>query len=278
MSTMSQRSGVPEHPFLSHLLALLSVYELESNIDPKPSAGTPAIPLPRYEGPRDFQTDAIERSLANLAHRMHVAEEKLGTVHLCTPNRGDTRPDDDKPDDSPLIVPPSPLRAVAFESSMSAVEELRLLKAQISDVVRVCNAVAMGDLGHKITVSAQGVVMEQFKDVVNTMVDNLRKFAKEVAQATRVDTDSYVSDNSNWIVYLCKCDYTRMFWGRPTVVEGIRGTWWDLTSDVKGLASQFRTTVRSTAIVTTAVARGDLSQLLDFDAKGESLEFKACPW
>ena len=55
------------------------------------------------------------------------------------------------------------------ESDMSAVEELRLLKAQVSDLVRVCNEVARGDLCQKVTVPVQGVVMVQVRNVVNTM-------------------------------------------------------------------------------------------------------------
>jgi len=74
---------------------------------------------------------------------------------------------------SPLVVPPGPLATAAFESGMSAVEELRLLKAQVQDVARVCNAVARGDLSQKITVPVQGVVMVQLKDVINTMVSPL---------------------------------------------------------------------------------------------------------
>ena len=73
-------------------------------------------------------------------------------------------------DGSPLVVPPGPLAAAAFESGLSAVEELRLLKAQVQDVARVCNAVARGDLSQKITVPVQGVVMVQLKEVINTMV------------------------------------------------------------------------------------------------------------
>lgn len=72
--------------------------------------------------------------------------------------------------DSPLVIPPGPLAAAAFESGMSAVEELRLLKTQVQDVSRVCQAVARGDLTQKITVPVQGVVMVQLKDVINTMV------------------------------------------------------------------------------------------------------------
>jgi osomolarity two-component system sensor histidine kinase NIK1 len=71
---------------------------------------------------------------------------------------------------SPLVIPMGPLAAAAFESGMSAVEELKLLKAQVQDVARVCNAVARGDLSQKITVPVQGVVMVQLKDVINTMV------------------------------------------------------------------------------------------------------------
>ncbi|KAF8484303.1 hypothetical protein JB92DRAFT_2650439, partial [Gautieria morchelliformis] len=58
------------HPFLSHLVAVLSVYEL----------GPTSTPLPRYDGPRDRQTEVIERSLANVARRMHTAEDGLATI------------------------------------------------------------------------------------------------------------------------------------------------------------------------------------------------------
>jgi len=78
--------------------------------------------------------------------------------------------DNSPPGSSPLVIPMGPLAAAAFESGMSAVEELRLLKAQVQDVARVCNAVARGDLSQKITVPVQGVVMVQLKDVINTMV------------------------------------------------------------------------------------------------------------
>jgi osomolarity two-component system, sensor histidine kinase NIK1 len=71
---------------------------------------------------------------------------------------------------SPLVIPMGPLAAAAFESGMSAVEELKLLKAQVQDIARVCNAVARGDLSQKITVPIQGVVMVQLKDIINTMV------------------------------------------------------------------------------------------------------------
>jgi methyl-accepting chemotaxis protein len=65
------------------------------------------------------------------------------------------------------------------------VEELQLLKDQVQDVARVCNAVARGDLSQKITVVVQGVVMVQLKDVINTMVDKLGQFAKEVTRVSQ---------------------------------------------------------------------------------------------
>ena len=72
---------------------------------------------------------------------------------------------------SPMIIPADgALAAAAFESGISAVEELGLLKAQVQDVARVCNAVACGDLSQKITVPVHGDVMVQLKEVINGMV------------------------------------------------------------------------------------------------------------
>jgi osomolarity two-component system sensor histidine kinase NIK1 len=97
---------------------------------------------------------------------------------------------------SPLVVPPGPLVNAAFESGMSAVEELRLLKTQVQDVARVCNAVARGDLSQKITVHVQGVVMVQLKDVINGMVDKLGQFAREVTRVSQeVGTEGCVSSS-----------------------------------------------------------------------------------
>ena len=87
--------------------------------------------------------------------------------------------------DFPLVVPPPPLIDAPFESDMGAVEELRLLKAQISDVARVCNAIARGDLSQKVAVPVHGVVMIQFRDVVNSMVEKLDLFASELTRVSQ---------------------------------------------------------------------------------------------
>ncbi|TFK35673.1 hypothetical protein BDQ12DRAFT_580577, partial [Crucibulum laeve] len=54
-----------QDPFRSHLVALLSIYEL----------GPKGAPIPRWDGPSDWQTDSILRSLSALAKRMWTAEE-----------------------------------------------------------------------------------------------------------------------------------------------------------------------------------------------------------
>ncbi|KAF8603344.1 hypothetical protein BDV93DRAFT_393765, partial [Ceratobasidium sp. AG-I] len=61
------------HPFTAHLVAVLSIYEL--------GPGRPgAAPLPRYDGPRDWQTDAVERALGRVAARMYAAEAELAAL------------------------------------------------------------------------------------------------------------------------------------------------------------------------------------------------------
>ncbi|EKM75241.1 Tco1 HAMP domain related type IA HK [Agaricus bisporus var. burnettii JB137-S8] len=148
-----------------------------------------------------------------------------------------------------------PLAHAAFESGMSAVEELKLLKAQVQDVARVCNAVARGDLSQKITVPVQGVVMVQLKDVINTMVDKLGQFAKEVTRVSQeVGTEGKL--------------------GGQALVLDVEGTWRELTGVVNKLAANLTSQVRSIAKVTKAVALGDLSKQIEVDARGEILDLK----
>jgi hypothetical protein len=63
-----QDSQTPMDPFKSHLVALLSVYEL---------GPFPPVPIPRYDGPADWHTDTILNSLSLLARRMWSAEELI---------------------------------------------------------------------------------------------------------------------------------------------------------------------------------------------------------
>ena len=112
-----------------------------------------------------------------------------------------------------------------------------------------------GDLSQKITVDAQGEILE-LKSTVNTMVDQLGSFADEVTRVAReVGTDGRL--------------------GGQAVVPNAAGTWRDLTVNVNELASNLTMQVRNIAQVTTAVARGDLSQKITVEARGEILELKS---
>ncbi|KAK7020729.1 histidine kinase osmosensor, partial [Paramarasmius palmivorus] len=157
---------------------------------------------------------------------------------------------------SPFVVASNgALATAAIESGLSAVEELRLLKAQVQDVARVCKAVADGDLSQKITVPVQGMVMVTLKDVINTMVDKLGQFAKEVTRVSQeVGTEGKL--------------------GGQALVLDVEGTWRELTGVVNKLAANLTSQVRSIAKVTKAVALGDLSKQIEVDARGEILDLK----
>src|SRR3712207_7237033 len=60
--------------------------------------------------------------------------------------------------------------------------------------------------------------------------------------------------------------------GGQADVPGAFGTWRDLTDSVNGMASNLTDQVRQSAVVTTAVANGDLSQKITVETKGEVAE------
>src|SRR5436853_574563 len=129
------------------------------------------------------------------------------------------------------------------------------LTSQVRNIAHVATAVATGDLSQQITVDAQGEILE-LKSTLNTMVDQLGSFADEVTRVAReVGTEGKL--------------------GRQAGVEGVSGTWRDLTENVNFMASNLTDQVRSIAQVTTAVAKGDLTQQITVDARGEILELKS---
>jgi HAMP domain-containing protein/signal transduction histidine kinase/ActR/RegA family two-component response regulator len=129
------------------------------------------------------------------------------------------------------------------------------LTTQVRNIATVTTAVANGDLSRKITVDARGEILE-LKSTINVMVDQLRSFAAEVTRvAKEVGTEGKLGGQAD--------------------VKGVSGTWKDLTDNVNVLAANLTTQVRNIAKVTTAVARGDLSQKITVDAKGEILELKS---
>ncbi|GLW51655.1 histidine kinase [Streptomyces sp. NBRC 14336] len=126
------------------------------------------------------------------------------------------------------------------------------LTAQVRNIAQVATAVARGDLSQKITVDARGEILE-LKNTLNTMVDQLSSFAEEVTRVAReVGTEGIL--------------------GGQAEVQGVSGTWKDLTQSVNFMANNLTIQVRNIAEVTTAVAKGDLSKKITVDAKGEILE------
>src|SRR3712207_1424305 len=87
------------------------------------------------------------------------------------------------------------------------------------------------------------------------MVDQLSSFADEVTRVAReVGTEGKL--------------------GGQAQVKGVSGTWKDLTDNVNFMAGNLTSQVRNIALVTTAVANGDLSQKITVNARGEILELK----
>ncbi|MFG3055362.1 HAMP domain-containing protein [Kitasatospora sp. NPDC048239] len=128
------------------------------------------------------------------------------------------------------------------------------LTAQVRSIAQVATAVAEGDLSQKVNVTARGEIME-LKETINTMVDQLSSFAGEVTRVAReVGTEGRLGGQAD--------------------VRDVSGTWRDLTESVNVMADNLTAQVRSIADVTTAVARGDLSQKIRVDARGEILELK----
>jgi HAMP domain-containing protein/CheY-like chemotaxis protein len=128
------------------------------------------------------------------------------------------------------------------------------LTGQVRNIAEVATAIASGDLSRKITVDVRGEIL-QLKETLNTMVDQLNRFAGEVTRVAReVGTEGKLGGQAN--------------------VPGVAGTWKDLTDSVNSMAGNLTGQVRNIAEVTTAVARGDLSRKITVDVKGEILELK----
>ncbi|MCE9552010.1 MAG: HAMP domain-containing protein [Planctomycetes bacterium] len=128
------------------------------------------------------------------------------------------------------------------------------LTSQVRNIADVTTAVANGDLSSKITVEVKGEILA-LKNTINTMVDQLNAFAGEVSRVAReVGTDGKL--------------------GGQAAVEGVAGTWKDLTDNVNSMANNLTGQVRNIAEVTIAVANGDLSKKITADVRGEILEVK----
>jgi HAMP domain-containing protein/CheY-like chemotaxis protein/signal transduction histidine kinase len=128
------------------------------------------------------------------------------------------------------------------------------LTGQVRNIADVTTAVARGDLSRKMTVDVKGEILE-LKNTINIMVDQLSAFSSEV---TRVAKEVGTEGNL----------------GGQAEVPGVAGTWKDLTDNVNTLAGNLTSQIRNIALVTTAVANGDLSQKITVEVRGEILELK----
>src|ERR1700726_1760418 len=98
--------------------------------------------------------------------------------------------------------------------------------------------------------------MDEIATEFNGMADQLDLFTSEVTRVAReVGTEGKL--------------------GGQAYVPGVSGTWKDLTDNVNAMAGNLTGQVRNIAQVATAVAKGDLSQKIDVDARGEILELKS---
>ncbi|KAL1917404.1 uncharacterized protein VTP21DRAFT_3797 [Calcarisporiella thermophila] len=128
------------------------------------------------------------------------------------------------------------------------------LTTQVRSIAAVTTAVARGDLSKQITVEVRGEILE-LKNTVNSMVEKLRTFAAEVTRVAReVGTEGKL--------------------GGQAVVEDVAGIWKELTDNVNMMAANLTNQVRDIAMVSKAVARGDLSKKIVVPSKGEILDLK----
>src|SRR3979490_3267971 len=130
----------------------------------------------------------------------------------------------------------------------------RNLTSQVRNIAEVTKAVDSGDLSKKVTIDVKGEILD-LKNTINTMVDQLNSFSIEVTRVAReVGTEGKL--------------------GGQAEVQGVAGTWKDLTDSVNMMANNLTGQVRNIAEVSTAIATGDLSKKITVDVKGEISQLK----
>ena len=191
----------------------------------------------------------VARAVNNLAARMEHSTRELEEISRIVGKEG--RIDE---------------RIPVGDATGSWARRIQAVNALVADMVgptievsRVIGAVAQGDLTQRMAVDIAGRPLQgaflKISSIVNTMVDQLGSFASEVTRVAReVGTEGKL--------------------GGQAVVQGVAGTWKDLTDNVNLMANNLTGQVRNIAEVTTAVARGDLSKKITVNVKGEILELK----
>ncbi|KAF2006615.1 hypothetical protein P154DRAFT_517669 [Amniculicola lignicola CBS 123094] len=127
----------------------------------------------------------------------------------------------------------------------------------LREIGNIVTAVAMGDLSKKVLIHAKEMDPEitTFKRTINKMVDQLQEFASQVTYlAKEVGTEGRLGGQAN--------------------LPGVDGIWAELTDSVNVMAKNLTEQVREIAVVTTAVAHGDLSRKIERPARGEILQLQ----
>jgi signal transduction histidine kinase/ActR/RegA family two-component response regulator len=145
------------------------------------------------------------------------------------------------------------------ESAQAVNALIAALVHPTSDVARVIGAVAQGDLSKSMATEVDGRPLQgeflRTATVINRMVQQLGTFSAEVTRVAReVGTEGKLGGQAD--------------------VQGVAGTWKDLTDNVNSMASNLTSQVRNIADVTKAVAAGDLSRKITVDVQGEILGLK----
>jgi signal transduction histidine kinase/CheY-like chemotaxis protein/HAMP domain-containing protein len=128
------------------------------------------------------------------------------------------------------------------------------LTNQVRGIAKVVTSVATGNLKQKLSIVSRGEVA-QLIDTINEMIDTLAVFADQVTNVAReVGVEGRL--------------------GGQASVPGASGIWKNLTENVNQLAENLTTQVRNIADVASAVTKGDLTQMIRVEAKGEVEELK----
>ncbi|GAA6016730.1 hypothetical protein JCM11491_000221 [Sporobolomyces phaffii] len=290
-------SSAPIHTFPSFLLALLTALESDpasiahhlSNL--AASHAAPATFMSTPEG-KPQETDSIVAALSRIADRLQPHDQLsplLASNDSFTHKRKPTEPLHPRVESSeageghggetqgehlpepdlwaarkPTVVGET-LEEVRrnYEDQIQALKVLHaeeLHRSQLShdnevrSIAVVTSAIARGDLTKTIDAEVDGE-MATLKETINDMVYKLRLFSSEV---TRVSLDVGTMGQL----------------GGQAVVTGVEGTWKTLTETVNTMATQLTVQIRSIAIVTSAIARGDLSKTIDAEVQGEMATLK----
>ena len=123
------------------------------------------------------------------------------------------------------------------------------LTSQVRNIGTVATGIANGDLTQKITVEAQGEVL-QIKETVNKMVDNLNRLAGEVSKVAQVvGVEGKLSERAK--------------------VEGAAGSWKGIVDTLNSLIDSIAKPVQEVIRLAIALSKGDLSQRYTIEARGD---------